>query len=281
MVERLKAAVEKARRDRLAAGHAVATPRPSPQPTPPSGDAPPSSWLALPELTFDAQKLGHNRVVSFARDDPSHFVFDVLRTRLLTACIAEGWTSIGVTSPDRACGKTTVVANLVFSLARQPTSRTVALDLDMRQPALAKRLGVGRDRRLADMLTGKVAPSERLERWGDRLALALNDRAERDSAEVLLAPGASAALAALRAEYAPTIMLVDLPPMLAGDDALAAMSHLDAVLLVAAAGATRATQIEACEHLIPEGVAFAGLVLNKCDSGTLENSGYGYGQGAN
>lgn len=98
-------------------------------------------WERFRSVTLDPRHLARRRLISAGREDPAYVTFDVLRTRLLQALKARGWSRVAITSPTKGCGKTFVSSNLAFSLAR--TSRRIALmDMDLRIPSLATVLGV-------------------------------------------------------------------------------------------------------------------------------------------
>lgn len=282
MVERLKAAIEKARERRQTedAPRGGAAARVAPPASAPARDALAERWAALPELDLDPQCLARQRVVAYDRQGVGATAFDVLRTRLLRACSDNGWSRIGVTSPTKGCGKTTICVNLAFSLSRLPNTTAVLIDTDLKVPSVARYLGVRTERRIDQFLSGRISHMEYLERANDALAFGLNGGRVAASAELLQTSEASAALARMKDELRPTIILHDLPPMLLTDDVLGFMRSLDAVLLVAAAGATLAAEIESCENLIGDNAAFLGVVLNKVeDQGPEGYYVYGYGEG--
>lgn len=270
MVERLKAAIEKAQQRRdavLAEGPGpVRGPAPAHGPAVAAHPAPsPDAWSALPAFEPPAEILRRNRIVTFDKSEPSYVAFDVMRTRLLKAFRDHGWTKLGIISPTKGCGKSTIAANLAFSLARAPERRAVLLDLDMRQPHLHQTLGFSGRPRIGSFLRGEQALSETFVRVGGNLAIGFNALGERESAELLQSPTCAAAIAEIERALAPDMLIVDLPPMLACDDAVGLMPNLDAVMVVAAAGQTRAREIEECERLIGENARFLGVVLNKHD----------------
>ncbi|MEE4278046.1 MAG: CpsD/CapB family tyrosine-protein kinase [Halieaceae bacterium] len=269
MVERLKAAIEKARERRNAGAPT----------TVPSGDTPASSaasakFTDLQEVVFDEDALIRNRMVSYHRMDQAYFAFDILRTRLLKVCKGYGWRRVGITSPTKGCGKTTVLCNLAFSLARHPSARTVVLDLDLRGPAMARRLAVRTDVPITAFLQGHATPESFLQRFGTNLAFGFNGVPEPNPAEFLQSTACRESLETIARTLNPDLVLFDLPPMLVADDALAALELVDAVLLIAAAGETRHQHIRECEHLMESGVPLIGVVLNKCEQDDI--SGYQY-----
>jgi len=59
-------------------------------------------------------------------------------------------------------------------------------------------------------------------------------------------------------------VLFDMPPLLAGDDALAFIGHVDCVLLVAAAETSTIEEVDTCERELAAHTNVLGVVLNKC-----------------
>jgi Mrp family chromosome partitioning ATPase len=205
-----------------------------------------------------------NRVVTFADVDPAHTTFDMMRTKILRAMRQNGWTSLGITSPTADCGKTTTTLNLAFSFAHQPDVRTVLVDLDLRRPAIARLIGLTQPQSMASVLQGTRPVAENFLRYGDNLAIGTNATAMRNSAELLLSGSTAQGVAALKEAFLPDVMLFDLPPMLASDDVMAFIPHLDCVLLIAAAERTRLDEVDKCEHDLAEQTNVLGVVLNKC-----------------
>ena len=213
-----------------------------------------------------------NRVVTFARHDPAHVAFDLLRTRLLQALKARGWSRVAITSPTKACGKTFVAANLALSLARRPSCRAVLMDLDLRIPSLARVLGLaglGADRRTSWRAAAR--PRRLLRRVAPNLAVGAEQRAVSrfggaDPGAVRPRPRSRA----MRATLQPDVMLYDLPPALACDDVIAFLPQVDGVLLVAAGGMTSADEIRECERLFAGQAPLLGVILNKAEDPAIE-----------
>jgi Mrp family chromosome partitioning ATPase len=294
MVERLKEAIEKARAQRAQLAGTQAGVQPpagstgsneaaaGPAPVPGRRDDGAQrgiDWSGLEAVTLATGRLQRSRVVTLDRSDPAHTAFDVLRSRILKAFHDNGWTRLAITSPSKGCGKTFVSTNLALSFARQPDLRTLLVDMDLRAPQIAPTLGLRERRSIRDFLTGATPPESHLRRLGDNLALALNTERVRDAAELILERRTAGILSQTIAALAPDMVIYDLPPMLVNDDAFAFLPHVDAVLLAAAAGETRARQIEACEQLLEGHAAFLGVLLNKVEEGGEDTYGYGYGYG--
>ncbi|MBL4808067.1 MAG: CpsD/CapB family tyrosine-protein kinase [Rhodobacteraceae bacterium] len=232
------------------------------------------AWSKLKQVEFQASQLKRQRVMTLDQGRDSSY-FDVMRTRLLQQCRANGWTRVGLTSPGANCGKTTIALNLAFSLSRQPDQLTILADVDLRKPSLAKLLGLRSKKNFASLLEGKATFDECAVRYKKSLAIAANNTSVHNPAELLQSTVAAEALNEVQARYAPTIMLFDMPPMLAGDDVMAFVGQLDCVLIVAAAESTTIKQIDVCERDLASQTNVLGVILNKCRYMSTDED-YGY-----
>jgi Mrp family chromosome partitioning ATPase len=301
MVERLKAAIEKARASRPGGGAggvsgalsgapfaAPAGARDGTEPPWQTSDADGGAsagrpgraatadpWLALEEIALDPRLLTRERIVTRDKSDPAHMAFDALRTRLLKALHDNRWSRIAITSPTKGCGKTMVACNLALSLARQPETRCMLVDLDLRAAQIAQRLGQREAHAIEPYLLGEVAPRDYFRRAGANLALGLNNARIWNSAELVQSRRVAATLASTWKLYRPQVVLFDMPPMLTSDDVLAFLPNVDCVLLVAGGGQTKAREIEECERLMAEHTNFLGVVLNKAEDSSMPAYEYG------
>lgn len=274
-MEKIQSAIEKARAARGTAGPEAMAPQAAPAaPAPTPAQEIAAAWAALQSFGADnPARLRRNRIVSLAggKDAVS---FDMMRTKVIQQMRANGWKRLAITSPTPACGKSTIALNLAFSLARQTEMRTILGELDLRRPSLAKMLGIAGRPAFAGVLEGQTDFASVALRHGEGLALAVNDSAVRNPAELLQSSSVAPALTALEARYAPDLMLFDMPPMLVSDDVMAFMGHVDAVLLIAAAETTTTKEIDACERELASQTNVMGVVLNKCQ---FMGKDYGYG----
>jgi len=280
MVERLKLAISRARERRNAGGNEAATvaerPGAAPAAAPTDADR---LWDRLEEHHIDPNVLARERIVTHGKTDPSYTAFDMLRTRLIKTAISQGKRHIGMVSPTKGCGKTVVSANLALSFARNPQTSVILADFDMRSPRLSRILGLPDRRSIRWLLDGSAAPDDYLLRGGEQLALALNSEVIHDSAELLQRRETAQAIAEMDRMFAPDLVLYDLPPLLIGDEAMSFLPRLDAVLMIIAAGHTRADQIEECEEMLGDESKLLGILLNKAAPDTISNYYYSYGYG--
>ncbi len=235
-------------------------------------------WLALPEFQPQPKLMRRNHIVGFfSGREGGHEtgVIDMMRTRVLQEMKRNGWRRLAITSPNPGCGKTTTCLNLAFSLGRQGNQRTMVAELDMRRPSMAKMLGMRRSSSFSRVLEHKGEIAENLVRYGENLAFGTNTGPARNPAELLQSTEITHALAQIEADYDPTIILCDMPPMLQSDDMLAFAPNVDCVLLLAAAETTTMDDLDTCERELAAHTNVLGVVLNKCRY-TDPSYGYGY-----
>lgn len=242
---------------------------------------PESVWHELDRFELDVKRLAQRNVVTALRQDPAHTRFDILRTRMLQALSENGWKRVAITSPTKDCGKTFTTANLAISLSRQENCRAVVLDLDMRSPSLHKVFGVSDTGSIGDMLRGEIAVEHHLQGFapnsisaGSHVAFGFNGVVEPYAAELLQDPSTKTALHEIEDRFQPDVMLFDLPPALLNDDVIAMRPHIDALLIVAAGGATKASEIKETERRLGEKIPLLGVILNKAEH--TEQSDYAY-----
>jgi Mrp family chromosome partitioning ATPase len=270
-MERLQVALAKARaqRDARPPGPTVArrtTPATAPLDDASSSatpDAVAEAWEALPPLQVDRRRAERNHLVALVGGTGAVEV-DGIRTRLLQHLDAKGFCKVAITSPTSGAGKTTLALNLGFSLGRQSDQRTLVADADLRRPQMAKVLGIPARHSFDQVLDGSSVLSENAMRMGGNLAFATTHSPVRNSAELLQSRRAGAALDAIRATYDPTVMLFELPPLLASDDAMAFLGHMDCALIVAAAERNSAKEVDQCERDVASRTTVLGVVLNRC-----------------
>lgn len=218
--------------------------------------------LELPRLHLDPETLESSRLVSHVRRHTSHVAFDMLRTKVSYAMASHGWTSLAVTSPTPACGKSVVALNLAFSMAHQPDRTVVLVDLDLRAPRIADMVGHRPAHRFADYLEGRAELTDLCVRATDNLILCLNSEPIRRPAEWMRHDKISKLPSQLKETFGAGIIVFDLPPALTTDDVMVFCPFVDSVMLVAAAGETTAREIEEAERQLTLS-NYLGVVLNK------------------
>lgn len=275
-MEKLQAALEMARRKRAEGGQAAppppqaAGPGPMPGAAPGTAEAaqdgpgqagPVAAWQALTPAEPDHKAMIQARILSRQASAEST-PFDVLRTKILYQMRQNGWRRLAITSPLPRSGKTTIALNLALGLGRQPELHTMLFDFDLRDPAVARKLGIAEPPPIAPLLRGETRFADHARRIGPNLALALSGVPDPDPTRLLMSGSTRETLAGVQAEYDPDIMIFDLPSILIGDDARAFLQHVDCALIVARAEQTRYGDFDSCEREVAEYTNVLGVVLN-------------------
>ena len=272
-MEKLQAAIEKAREQRQKATPPQAAPAASEKAGAPEHDA--GAWQQLRPIEIAPEFMEKNRLVSCKGGEEAG-PFDLLRTRIIQQASSNGWRRVALVSPHTACGKTTTAANLAFSFGRQTDLRTMVLDLDLRRHGLAKVLGQDCQHTMGEVLQGKIGFAEHGCRYGDNVALGLNKEAVANASEILQSQKARQVLEQIETDYAPDIVLFDMPPLIGADDNFGFLKNVDCALLLAEADRTTIDQIDVAERQLAELTNVMGVVLNKCH---YSDGAYGYGYG--
>lgn len=253
-MEQIRQAVERAR--------ATASPA-SPQ----LAEAPSLVAPQTAEVELDAACLLANRIVSHDAADLRSRPYDILRTHVLQSMDRNGWKVLGVTSPTPGCGKTVTAINLTFSIARMPGRYVALADLDLRKPEVARCLGLqNRGIGLADVVQGQTTLRDTMivARARNERVRVLRSRPTKGSSELMASRPMQDLLQDLKRGY---IVILDLPPILCSDDVMCVLPHIDCLLLVAAVGLSKASEVEeTIRHL--ESSQIVRLVLNKTTDAT-------------
>jgi protein-tyrosine kinase len=215
-------------------------------------------------LPLKAAHLESMRIVSHNKDDLRARSFDMLRTQVLQSMDTSGWQFLAVTSPTAGCGKTVTACNLALSIARLPERSVLLVDLDMRKPKVVSYLGIKRDFGLLSVLQGRQNLSEAIVQVGIEREqfLVLPGEPTKASSEWMASPTMVTLLQTIKREFRSRIVILDLPPILAGDDVLSILPHLQSVLLVAEAGSSSVSEIKECtKHL--KSTPVVRVVINK------------------
>ncbi|MEM7731341.1 MAG: CpsD/CapB family tyrosine-protein kinase [Pseudomonadota bacterium] len=266
-MERLQAAIEKARDDRD---------RVPPRRGARIGGALDAAWARLNPLHLDGEVLQNNRIFT-AEAGPLAASFDILRTRVLRTMQQNGWKRLAITSATPECGKSTIALNLAFAMARQPNMRTLQVELDMRRPSQQRLLGLTGGHQpapssVADLLSGDKSFADIALNHRNSLALVTNGQSVQNPSDILLSSDVGRVLSDLERTYQFDMVICDMPPSLISDDMIAFTSNVDCALIVAAAEASTAAEIDKCERDLSEMTNVLGVVLNKYRLGAADSA---------
>jgi len=203
------------------------------------------------EVPLNSSHLQANRIISHLLTDQRAKPFDMLRTQVLQTMDLKGWRILAVTSPTPACGKTVTAVNLAISIARQPHRSVLLVDFDLQRPRVAASLGLKlADEGVLSVLSGQTTlPNAMINaRIGDQRLFVLPTKSTIGSSELMGSPAMATLMQSLTRDYQSRTIIIDLPPILAGDDVIAILPKVDCVLLVASVGKSTVAEIEECSR---------------------------------
>jgi capsular exopolysaccharide synthesis family protein len=177
--------------------------------------------------------------------------FNILCTTIQRLDQGAGVNSVLITSPTAELGKTTVGFNLALAAARAG-ARTLFLEVDLRRPIVAERLGIPSEKSLVGALSGGLPLSDVVQ----TIAVPLTDAPEDEGAvlDVVVAGPASRDAPRLieseemqrvvdEAENAYDLVIVDAPPAGLISDAIALLSMIEGAIVVCKVGTTTREQV--------------------------------------
>jgi len=207
--------------------------------------------------------LQSNRIVDVSGSDAAAAAFRILRTQVLQRMLEHKWRSIAVLSPGSDDGRTTTALNLAISLANDLRHTVLLVEFDLKQPIIAKRLGIDAQVGADDVLRGDAGVEESLYHPDgyDRFVVMPGRAPMGGSSEMLTGPRCREIVAELRARYPERLLVFDLPPVLGTDDALAFVPLVECALVVVAEGLTPRADLLRCIELL-RNTPVVGTVLN-------------------
>lgn len=227
--------------------------------------------VVAPEVPLNAGHLESNRIIAHDIEDARARSFDMLRTQLLQPMDMKTWHLLGVTSPTPGCGKTVVAVNLALSIARQPDRQALLIDMDLQRPKVANYLGLKAETGILSVLEGRTMLSSAVvpTRICNHQMLVLPcENATFRSSEWMATRQMTSLLQDVRRNFPGWTIILDFPPILAGDDVITVLPQIDCVLFVAGAGVSTKSEIKECnKHL--DNASVIRVVVNKAqDSST-------------
>ncbi|TCJ34965.1 CpsD/CapB family tyrosine-protein kinase [Parafrankia sp. BMG5.11] len=220
--------------------------------------------------------VASNNVVGFDSRDKRSRPFSLMRTQLAKRLVEEKIRLVGVTSASPAAGKSFLAVNLAASLSRVLKVPTFLVDLDLRRGCVAEELGIEFEAGVSDYLLGEMESLHEvgLHIDGTKLAVFPTHTVSMDSAEAIASGRFDTLVETMRKHTGEAVVIFDLPPVFANDDAVLSTRALDGYIMVVDSGRTSRRQLaDAMEMLNP--VPCLGTVLNRYAGGMLDSYGYG------
>jgi polysaccharide biosynthesis transport protein len=229
----------------------------------------------------------HGRDQLFVIEKPNSTLSEsirLLRTNVEFAASTREITTLAITSPGPAEGKSTIAANLAATMAQAGFS-TVLIDADLRRPSQHKIFNIRNERGLTSLLTRTEHPWNwaAVEILHSNLWLIPSGPIPPNPADLLSLDRMRRLLDEIREVV--DVVVIDTPPVLAVSDPLVVATNSDAVLLVCRAGGTRIEALKRSGEVLEQGnVRLVGVVVNQQSSRSLDSyayQGYYYGSDPN
>jgi protein-tyrosine kinase len=215
-------------------------------------------------LQLDPTYLQAHRIIAYDARDPRSRPFDVLRTEVLRSMDLKSWKILAVTSPTPDCGKTLTAINLALSMARKSERPVCLVDLDLRKANVSASLGLRGRKGALDVIEGRTdvdSATVVASVGGSRLEIVPTTSCS-DSSDLVASIAMRTFLQDLAGRGQSRIVILDLPPLLAGPDVISILPQIDCVLLVAAVGTSKVSEIEECYKYL-QATNVVRFVLNK------------------
>ncbi len=198
-----------------------------------------------------------------------------LRTNLLFVDVTTGKHSFVVTSAMPSEGKTTTIINLAMALA-DSGGRVLLVDGDLRNPSVAKSMGLEGGVGLTTILLGAAGVDDVIQQWRDTSLYVLPaGQIPPNPSEILGSEPMETLFDHLTKEF--DYVLVDSPPVLPVIDAVVINKLVGGLLFVVAVDRTRKRDVQsAIKSLSTIGVTAAGFALNMVSTGPSDPYRYGY-----
>ena len=181
--------------------------------------------------------------------------------RVRTALNRAGSRSVAVASAVRGEGKTTVTCDLAIAMASLSKEGEVALvDLDLRNPSIARRLGLAVELGIEQYLSGAAELDDvRVVVQRPSLEVYPVSAPLREAHEVLVSPRFAQLIRELEARHA--VVLIDTPACLVASDTAIILERVASCVLLARFGVTRTRSFRQLAASLPR-EKILGHVMN-------------------
>ena len=225
-------------------------------------------------IALDPQAKTRPLVVAAAARDPRAEAYRSLRTNVQFLALGGGPAAYVVTSAGPSEGKSTTSANLAIAFA-ETGARVALLDGDLRKPKVADYFGIEGGLGLADVLVGRVAASDVIQRWGrGTLFLLPSGTVPPNPAELLGSRAMATLMRELKAAF--DVIIIDAPPTLLVTDAAVVSRYTNGAIVVAAAGSTTKPRLaSAVKNVEAVGSKVLGTVVTMVPTAGADKTAYG------
>ena len=221
------------------------------------------SYRVSREVRLDPAVLERNRVVAYNTASPEIEAYRVLRTRILHRARGTGGTTVMVTSAVPGEGKTVTTVNLALTFAKAFSQTALLVDADLKRQQVHQVLGFESGKGLGDYLRDGCDVSDLIVWPGiEKLTIISGGKRIEESSELLGSPGMRTLVEGMKSRYDDRYIFFDVPPVLAGADAISFAPLVDHILFVVQANRTSLADVRKALQLLPK-EKILGLVVNR------------------
>jgi protein-tyrosine kinase len=230
--------------------------------TPSNGWSPPV-YCESCSIHLDPGKLAQNRCVSMSPGSKDAEYYKVLQTNIQQRTKENNWNTIMITSAQPGEGKTFTSINLAAAFAKEFNQTVLLVDCDLRRQSVHKYLDYEFDKGIVDYLVNGCSLKDIIV-WPniEKLTLISGGKTISNSTELMGSPRMKALVQEIKHRYDDRYVIFDVPPILAGADAIAFAPLMDCILMVVEEGRTSIKDVKTALELIPT-EKFLGYVLNR------------------
>ncbi|MFC9442046.1 MULTISPECIES: polysaccharide biosynthesis tyrosine autokinase [Brevibacterium] len=231
-----------------------------------------TSATVLASIPTDPKITDQPLLTQMGLDNVRGEAYRRLRTNLGFAQVDDTNSAILITSAGAQEGKSTTSINLAIALA-QAGSRVALVDVDLRQPTVAEKLGLENSVGLTTALVGSADLSELMQPWGqDELYVLTAGMMPPNPTELLDSRAMGTLIKRLTGEF--DIVILDGPPLLPVADSLVLSKQVGRVLLVASVGQVRTNDLQEAVRSLDVLDVPVDVVLNRVPRTSAETNGY-------
>jgi non-specific protein-tyrosine kinase len=217
-------------------------------------------------VELDRDRMARNKCIALFPDSPYLDAFKILRTRINHLTLAGRSRTLMVTSVVPGEGKTLTAINLALTYAKEFSQTVLLVDCDFRRQDVHRYMGIESDRGLVDYLLREI-PLKDIIIWPglEKMTLISGGQTIQESTELLESSRMHGLVEELKNRYPDRFVIFDVPPVLAGADAIVFSTMVESIVMVVEAHKTPVEEIKNALDLLPRD-KFLGFVLNKHDA---------------
>ena len=225
------------------------------------------------QVKLDVEFLRSNRLLVSPEldDDVTADRYRLLNTRIRQRMAPRDWNKLGITSPAPREGKSLTSLNLAITASRENSEPVILVDADTRRPSICSYLGTEPPASLSDYLDGDAELADVMFTSPIYPGLHIIGNAQTSSRNILSKNRLGQLFQEIEDEGASVI--IDLPPVLLGDDVLLVSPHTDAMLIVLRDEQSNLAELKETTDLLSD-FNLLGTILNGSRETRQSTQGY-------